>query len=545
MLPSSRGLILRVTHIVHLNFLRRGTFRPSSAYISVRGRFLVVSAVLCLCGRTHALIAVKRPVSMLGSRGVFSHIVTVGCSIPGSHPRVFTRCRESVSTFCRRMLRGGTWKKAAVVSVRCLNLDDVGNPLVILRNMRSTFCSRVMRFIMSNARHGVKHVMRVCRSGTMVRIFRNSRGVSLGGARAGLAKRPVRVTLSPSVLNHAFGNVNRPVSSLKPLISALGESMGKLPLGPIHERCPEGCVHAKVSTVSKLAALVQKRGLPVFSKGKLPRSRLTTRVMGRTSLKDSSSRGFTVMFTTVKMGRSITSFFHGAFRRDNITSRITVFLGLTGSPIMRHLVAPGITLATTRCLTFRRGVRVLIVLASVASFTRTVHRISSSGKRVPDHGKFPKCLCDRLTAVCRHTNVMRNMGKSMARLPVLAVPGSSVARPVPSLAKCVARKRVMLSHPLRKRSVCPPVGVLPSLSHLVGSNVKRNFAHRSRRSLTGRLFSTCTGIKSTEGLTSIVNRSRLSPLSGGCLRFKVSFRRRCVNRNIGRGHAVRRALSLK
>lgn len=113
MLPSSRGLILRVTHIVHLNFLRRGTFRPSSAYISVRGRFLVVSAVLCLCGRTHALIAVKRPVSMLGSRGVFSHIVTVGCSIPGGHPRVFTRCRESVSTFCRRMLRGGTWKKAA------------------------------------------------------------------------------------------------------------------------------------------------------------------------------------------------------------------------------------------------------------------------------------------------------------------------------------------------------------------------------------------------------------------------------------------------
>lgn len=422
-------------------------------------------------------------------------------------------------------------------------MDRVGKPLIILRNIGGTSCRRVMRFRVSSKAHGVNHVVRVCRSGTIVRIFRKASNVSLNGARAQLAKHPVRVKLSPRVLKQAFGNVKRPVSNLKSVAPRMGLGVGNLPLGPMTHRCPQGCVGANVSTVSKLAALVQKRGLPVFSKGNLPRSGLTTRVMRRTSLKRSSSRSFTVIFTTVNIGCSMTRFFHHAFRRDNTTSRMIVFLGLTGSPIIRHLLAPGVTLATTRCLTFRGKVRVLIVLASVASFYRTVQRISSSGNRVPSHGNCPNCLCDRLTALCRHTNVMGNGPNSMARVPVLAVPGSSVARPVPSLANCVARNRVILSERLRKRTVCPPVGMLPSLSHLVGSNVNRNCAETSRRSITGRLFSYCTGIKSTETLTSIVNRSRLSPLSGHCLMFNGTFRDRFINRSRARGQDVARALS--
>lgn len=107
-LPSSRGLALRVTEIVHLNFLRRGTFRTRSAYMPVRGRFGVVRAVLCLCRGYHTLVGHKVPISMLGRKGgVFRGVVSVGCSITGGRLSGFSRCGRSVSAFCSGVVRGG------------------------------------------------------------------------------------------------------------------------------------------------------------------------------------------------------------------------------------------------------------------------------------------------------------------------------------------------------------------------------------------------------------------------------------------------------
>lgn len=426
--------------------------------------------------------------------------------------------------------------------VRRLELSTVGNSLIRLSNMGSTSFSRVIGFgLSSNARHA-KEVIGVSNRRVAMRIFRNAENVSLRGTSADLAKGPVRVSLSPRVLNEIFSKLNEPVSNLNRICPRRGHSIGNTPVGPMSHRCPHGFVRANVSSVSTLTALVHNRGLPVFSNSNVGRGRLTIRVMHRSAV--SSGRSFTVIFTTVNIGGSITGCFHASFRRTGMVGEIIVFLGLSGSPVVREVVAPHYTLATTRCLTFALRGRVLMVLASVASCTRTLHRFDSSGNRVPDHGNFPNCLCSSLTSLCRHTNVVRNIRNSIARVPVLAVPGSSVARPVPSLANCVARNRVILSHSLSCGNVCPPIGMLSSLSHLVGSNVNRNFAERSRSTLSGRLLTACTGIRSTGSLTSMVNRSRLSPSSGLLVGFNGRFSGEFLGRDFARGHAVSRALSL-
>lgn len=416
-------------------------------------------------------------------------------------------------------------------------------PLVLMGRIRKIGCSRLNRVRLRDNRAEEYHILRIGKASTLIRLFRTSANVGLSGDGIHFLNEVVRLKISRSVLNEMFSKLNEPVSN-NPRVVPRGEvGMGNVPVGPTTETCPRRFVRANISTVSKLGALMENRGLPVFSTSNLPRTRLTTRVTERTGMH-STSRGFTIIFTTVNVAFRRSSFFVRSFGRANTVSEAIVFSGLTGSPTVRHVTAPGVTLATTRCLTFSGNVRILMVLASVAGCTSTLHRISTTEGRIPDHHNCPKCVCASLTSVCRETNHRHNGGKDVAVVPVLAVPRSSGARPVPSLAKCVARNRVVLDHSLCHHKVAPPVSILPSLSELGSGNVNRNGAEGSRSGAVGRLFSTCTENGSTGRLVIILNRTTLASVSGLCTGFTSRFRGRCISRNCGAGHSVRRALSV-
>lgn len=422
-------------------------------------------------------------------------------------------------------------------------MQRITNPLVVMDSIRNMACSRLNRVRLPGNRAHHYGILRISNSGTLIRLFRSTTNVGLTGSGMEFLNHSVRLPMSPSVLSQMFSNLKGPVSNNPTLVPRGELSVGKAPVGPTTEGCPRRFVRANVSTVSKLGALMEKRGLPVFSTSNLPRTRLTTRVTERTTMENGSRR-FTIMFTTVNVAFRRSSCFIRSFGRANTVSEAMVFMGLTGSPTVRHVTAPGVTLATTRCLTFSEKVRILIVVASVAGCTSTLHRISTTEGRIPNEQNCPNCVCASLTALCRETNELGNGRNSVALVPVLAVPRSSGARPVPSLANCVARNRVVLSHRLCEGKVAPPVSILPSLSELGSGNVNPSEAHGSRTTAVGRLFTTCTENGSTERLVVVLNRTTLASVSGGCTRFTRTFRHRCISRNCSTGHSVRRALSV-
>ncbi len=422
-------------------------------------------------------------------------------------------------------------------------MSRISNPLVIIRKMRNINCGRVMSVRAPANRGEDKRILRMAGSITIVRMFRKAASLGAGSAGAEFANRATGVNMSESVVNHVFGNVNGPVSNKPRVVPSRRLSVGKTPVGPTSHRFPRRFVRANVSAVSTVGALMEKRGLPVFSKSNLPRGSLTIRVTERTGMLNTSSR-FTMVFTTVNVAGRRTGFFVESFRHAKTLRGLAMFVGLTSSPTVREVLAPGVTLAATRCCTFALNVRMLIVLASVAGCYRTLERVSTTERRMPKEENCPNCVCASLTNVCRETKHVSNGRNSVARVPVLIVPRSSVARPVPSLANCVARKRVMLDERLSEGNVCPPMSMLPSLSHLVDNNVNKSGAESSRDNMSSRLCSTCTRNHRLESLMTIMKRRTLARESRGFLRFTRTFRSRFVARDGSRSESVFRSLSL-
>lgn len=510
-----------------------------SACASLGGRRVVVILIGRFFSETASTLGRNTSLRGLVSVPIERRVKHFGCIARSGLSRRFGRISRALDTRVTTTFMGRrNW-----VPGRCEAVRRITKPLVLIHKMRNMACSRLKRVRLTDNRAEEYGILRMGKDSILMRLFRDSANVGLSGDGMQFLKQDVRLNMSRSVLKHIFSKLNGPVSRNPRVLPSTEVSVGNLPVGPTTEYCPRRFVRAKMSTVSKLGALIHKRGLPVFSTSNLPRTRLTTRVTHRTGMLK-AGRGFTIMFTTVNVAFRRSGFFVRDFHRAKTLSEAMLFMGLTGSPTVRHVTAPHVTLATTRCLTFRGSVRILIVLASVAGCTSTLHRMSTTEGRIPNHHKCPKCLCASLTALCRETKHRGNGGKDVAVVPVLAVPRSSGARPVPSLAKCVARKRVVLDHRLCEGKMAPPVSILPSLSHLGSGKVKTNGAETSRSGAVGRLFTTCTHNGSTGRLVIVLKRTTLARVSLGCTHFTSTFRGRCMSRKCRASQDVRRALGV-
>ena len=120
-------------------------------------------------------------------------------------------------------------------------------------------------------------------------------------------------------------------------------------------------------------------------------------------------------------------------------------------------------------------------------------------------------------------------------MPIVTMPEDDITHPIPDLTGYITEGQIVLSRALHRKSVFPPIGVLPSLSRLMNNGIGEGKTREGHKELSDQLYATYARGCDVRRIVAIVGEDGLSDLDATYLKFAELFE----SRFIGQGETMR------
>ncbi len=109
------------------------------------------------------------------------------------------------------------------------------------------------------------------------------------------------------------------------------------------------------------------------------------------------------------------------------------------------------------------------------------------------------------------------------------MPNDDITHPVIDLTGYITEGQILLSRPLDRAGIYPPIDVLPSLSRLMNLGIGKGKTREDHRQLADQLYALYAQGKELEKLTAIIGSEGLGATERQILRFTERFEREFLN----------------
>jgi V/A-type H+-transporting ATPase subunit B len=127
---------------------------------------------------------------------------------------------------------------------------------------------------------------------------------------------------------------------------------------------------------------------------------------------------------------------------------------------------------------------------------------------------------------------------SVTQLVILTMPDDDITHPIPDLTGYITEGQIVLSRDLHRKSIYPPIDVLPSLSRLMNAGIGAGKTRADHRALADQLYALYAEGRDLRRLMAIIGEAALSADDRRVLEFSRCFEEKfigqgMVDRNIG------------
>jgi V/A-type H+-transporting ATPase subunit B len=127
---------------------------------------------------------------------------------------------------------------------------------------------------------------------------------------------------------------------------------------------------------------------------------------------------------------------------------------------------------------------------------------------------------------------------------VLTMPEDDKTHPVPDLTGYITEGQIILSRPLHRKGISPPVDVLPSLSRLKDKGIGEGRTREDHADLYNQLYAAYARGKEMEELATIMGEAALSEEDKKYMDFAKQFEKRYVSQDYYENRAIETTLDL-
>ena len=390
-------------------------------------------------------------------------------------------------------------------------------------------------------RHG--QILQVENDKVLVQVFEGTSGIDVNDSTARFLGKPLELALSVDMLGRVFSGLGEPKDGGPPIIGEKQMDINGLPINPYARDYPNEFIQTGISTIDGLNPLVRGQKLPIFSGAGLPHDNITAQLARQATVLGKGEE-FAVVFAAMGITFEAAQFFIDDLEETGAIERAVMFVNLANDPAIERIATPRFALTAAEYLAFEKDMHVLVILNDMTNYCEALREISAARKEVPGRRGYPGYLYTDLATVYERAGRIKGKKGSITMVPVLTMPEDDKTHPVPDLTGYITEGQIILSRPLHRKAISPPVDVLPSLSRLKDKGIGEGKTREDHADLYNQLYAAYARGKEAQELATIMGEAALSEEDKKYMEFANKFEAQYVSQDYYENRTVETTLNL-
>jgi len=242
-----------------------------------------------------------------------------------------------------------------------------------------------------------------------------------------------------------------------------------------------------------------------------------------------SGERLVVVFAAMGITSREYNYFYQEFQDSGALANAVLFLNLADDAAIERILTPRLALTTAEYFAFDKGRDVLVILTDMLNYANALREISSAREEIPGRRGYPGYLYTDLATIYERAGIVKGQPGSVTQMPICTMPNDDITHPVIDLTGYITEGQILLSRPLDRAGIYPPIDVLPSLSRLMNLGIGKGKTREDHRQLADQLYALYAQGKELEKLTAIIGSEGLGATEKQILRFTERFEREFLN----------------
>jgi V/A-type H+-transporting ATPase subunit B len=422
-------------------------------------------------------------------------------------------------------------------------VTNIAGPLMLVEMVDDARYAHIAEIQLADGsiRHG--QILQVEKDKALVQVFEGTSGIDVNNATVRFLGKPLQLGVSRDLLGRVFSGLGQPKDDGPAVIPDKRLDINGSPINPHARDYPNEFIQTGISTIDGLNPLVRGQKLPIFSGAGLPHDNLTAQVARQATVLGKGEQ-FAVVFAAMGITFEAAQFFIDDLHSTGAIERAVMFVNLANEPAIERIATPRFALTAAEYLAFDLDMHVLVILNDMTNYCEALREISAARKEVPGRRGYPGYLYTDLATVYERAGRIKGKKGSITLVPVLTMPEDDKTHPVPDLTGYITEGQIILSRPLHRRAVSPPVDVLPSLSRLKDKGIGEGKTREDHADLYNQLYAAYARGKEAQELATIIGEAALSQEDKKYTKFVDSFEARYISQDYHENRTIEQTLDL-
>lgn len=422
-------------------------------------------------------------------------------------------------------------------------IQEVAGPLMLVKQVEGVTYNELGEIELSNGEKRRCRVLEINGTDALVQLFESSTGINLAESKVRFLGRQMELGVSEDMLGRVFDGLGRPIDGGPEIIPEKRMDVNGTPINPAARAYPQEFIQTGVSAIDGLNTLVRGQKLPIFSASGLPHAQLAAQIARQAKVRGENEQ-FAVVFAAMGITFEESNYFVESFRETGALDRTVMFSNLANDPAIERIATPKMALTAAEYLAFDKGMHVLVILTDITNYADALREVSAARKEVPGRRGYPGYMYTDLASIYERAGRQRGKEGSITMLPILSMPEDDKTHPIPDLTGYITEGQIILSRELYRKSIIPPIDVLPSLSRLKDKGIGEGKTRADHSNTMNQLFSAYARGKDAKELMVILGEAALTDIDKLYAKFADEFEKQYVAQGNETDRSIEETLDL-
>jgi V/A-type H+-transporting ATPase subunit B len=422
-------------------------------------------------------------------------------------------------------------------------VSEISGPLMMVEGVEGAKYGHIVDIELADGstRHG--QILQVEKDKVLVQVFEGTESINVSGTTVRFLGKPMELAVSPDILGRVFSGTGVPKDGGPAILPKMKLNINGNPINPYARDYPNEFIQTGISTIDGLNPLVRGQKLPIFSGAGLPHDEITAQLARQATVRG-KGEAFAVVFAAMGIRFEAAQFFINDLTNTGAIERAALFINLANDPAIERIATPRVALTAAEYLAFEEDMHVLVVLNDMTNYCEALREISAARKEVPGRRGYPGYLYTDLATIYERAGRIKGKKGAITMVPVLTMPEDDKTHPVPDLTGYITEGQIIMSRPLHRKAVSPPVDVMPSLSRLKDKGIGPKKTREDHAALYNQLYAAYARGKEAQELATILGEAALSAEDQKYMKFANAFEGRYISQGYYENRDVMATLDL-
>ncbi|ADD09069.1 V-type ATP synthase subunit B [Candidatus Aciduliprofundum boonei] len=429
------------------------------------------------------------------------------------------------------------------MEVEYKTIREIKGPLLIVENTKDVAYGEVVKIRGPDGKERLGQVLEARENMAIVQVFEGTRGLDVKSTTVKFLGETLKIGVSLEMLGRVFDGTGRPIDGGPDIIPEEMRDINGYPINPSAREYPREFIQTGISTIDGMNTLVRGQKLPIFSGSGMPHNEIAAQIARQAKLRGKGEK-FAVVFVAMGITAEEANFFRKEFERTGALERTVLFLNLANDPAIERIVIPRMGLTVAEYLAYAKDMHVLVILTDMTNYCEALREISAAREEVPGRRGYPGYMYTDLATIYERAGRIIGKKGSITQIPILTMPDDDMTHPIPDLTGYITEGQIVLSRPLHRRGIYPPINPLLSLSRLMKEGIGKGRTREDHAGVANQLYAAYAEGLRLRDLVAVVGEEALSEEDRILLNFADAFEERFITQGRDEDRSIEDTLSI-